>query len=122
MNTRARTVTPDTLAALDHHWMTRAACARRTDLPWTEDAHRVSDGPRAAMAQLCRTCPVRGCCRHYAKESHASAGFWAGSFRDGVDAPDLLRLLTELDDEPVGAGYGQGTDRDRQPQRKAVAT
>ncbi|WP_380163788.1 WhiB family transcriptional regulator [Jannaschia sp. R86511] len=122
MNSHARTVTPETLAGLDHQWMTRASCARRPDLPWTEDAHRVPDGVREAMAQLCRACPVWDCCRHYAKASYASAGFWAGSFRDGVDTPDLLKLLTELGDEPLGADCGQDADRARPPQRKAVAT
>lgn len=120
MNTHARTVTPETLAGLDHHWMTGAACARRLDLPWTEDAHRVGDGIREVMARVCRACPVRGCCRRSAEQACASAGFLARGFRDGVDAADLLDLLAELDEQEVVAHHEPNTGHARQVHRKAL--
>lgn len=120
MNTHTRTVTPETLGGLDHQWMAGAACARRLDLPWTDDAHRVEDEIRDAMARVCRACLVRGCCRRYAEQACTSAGFWAGGFRDGVDPADLLDLLAELDEQEVVAHHEPNMGHARQVHRKAL--
>ena len=117
-----RTVRADLLARLDHSWMTRATCARRADLPWTEDAHRVEDEIRAVMARVCTTCPVRGYCRRYATDTYASAGFWAGGFRGGAYTGDLLDLLAELDTHEVEQHFEPSARRARFVHRKALAS
>ena len=122
MNAAARTVTPETLARLDHSWMTSARCARRTDLPWTEDAHRVEDEVREVMARVCRVCPVRGFCRRYASDTYAPAGFWAGGFRGGAYTGDLLDLLAELDTTELEEHYEPSARRARHVHRKALAS
>lgn len=122
MSSHARTVTPETLGGLDHSWMTRASCARRPDLPWTEDAHRVEEEIREVMARLCARCPVRGYCRRYATKSYASAGFWAGGFRGGAYTGDLLDLLAELPEDEVLAHYEPHARNAQQVHRKALAS
>lgn len=122
MISHARRVTPETLAELDHQWMTRAACALRPDLPWTEDAHRVEDEIREVMAGICARCPVRGYCRRYANKSYASAGFWAGGFRGGAYTGDLLDLLAELPEDEVQAHYEPHARNARHVHRKALAS
>lgn len=119
MSSAARTVTPQALAGIYHGWMTQALCAKRPDLPWTEDPHRVEDEIREVMARVCR---VRGYCRRYANDTHASAGFWAGGFRGGAYTGDLIDLLAELDDDEVDANYEPQARRARHVHRKALAS
>lgn len=119
---QARTPTPETLAQYDHAWMTRACCAQRLDLPWTEDAHRVDEATREAMARVCQTCPVRGDCRRYATGTYVSAGFWAGVFRGGAYTGDLLDLLAELPDDEVQAHYAPNAHNTPHVHRKALAS
>ena len=122
MSVPRRTLTPVTLGRLDSRWMTRAACTRRLDLPWTDDAHRVEEEIRAVMAAVCSRCPVRGYCRRYAKDTYAAAGFWAGGFRGGAYTGDLLDLLAELDDTEVDAHFEPSAHRARFVHRKALAS
>jgi hypothetical protein len=117
-----RTVSPALLGRLDHWWMTRAACVRRPELPWTEDAHRVEDEIREAMARVCRTCPVRRQCVDYSRATHASAGFWGGGFRGGAYTGDLLDLLAELDEDEVRNHYALSAAAARHVHRKALAS
>ncbi|MFC3689957.1 WhiB family transcriptional regulator [Aquipuribacter hungaricus] len=102
--------------------MTRGACTRRPDLPWTEDAHRVEDEIRAVMARVCTGCPVRERCRRYASDTFASAGFWAGGFRGGAYTGDLLDLLAELDTTELKEHYEPSARRARSVHRKALAS
>ncbi len=102
--------------------MTHAACARRPDLPWTEDPHRVEDEVREVMARVCARCPVSRQCRRYANRTHASAGFWDGDFRGGAYTGDLLDLLADLDEDEVWAHFEPNARRARHVHRKALAS
>lgn len=72
-------------------WTGHAACLDAPDLPWTHDDPSPSDV--AAMAAVCRSCPVRLACAAYATTDGVTGGFWAGQDRD-LDRDDT-------DAEPV---------------------
>lgn len=59
-------------------WMQHGRCARRPDLPWLVDRHRVDADDRATMAMLCAGCPVRATCCAFADQTKVKGGFWAG--------------------------------------------
>lgn len=122
MTGRKRSVSPTGSACLDHRWMSRAACTERLELPWTEDAHRVEAEIRDLMARVCRACPVRGYCRRYATQAHASAGFWAVDFRGGAYIGDLVDLLAELPDAELHAHYEPEARKARAVHRRALAS
>ena len=63
-------------------WVDNAACTSRLDLPWTEDANKVTEDDRQAMATVCTACPVAGLCEAYADLLEATAAYWAGRHRD----------------------------------------
>lgn len=122
MTPRRPTVGTAESAGLDHQWMSQATCVRRADLPWTEDAHRVEDEVREVMARVCQRCPVRGCCRRYATDCCASAGFWAGGFRGAAYTGDLLDLVAELDEDEVRAHCEPHARRAGFVHRRALAS
>ena len=73
-------------------WIDSAACvAQRPDLPWTGDWFEATLGQLAAMTRTCHTCPVIRQCAERAERLSATAGFWAGRYRDPT-APDLVRI------------------------------
>jgi len=73
-------------------WIDLAACVvQRPDLPWTGEWFEATLGQLAAMTRTCHDCPVAGQCAERAEHLRATAGFWAGRYRDPT-APDLVRL------------------------------
>ena len=64
------------------HWTASAACARRTDLPWTRDAADVTPWQAETMRVLCRACPVLLDCLAAVDELDVTGGWWAGADRD----------------------------------------
>lgn len=92
MTAATGTAAPATSAMTETAWMTSAACATRSDLPWTTDTTRLPRRAVAAMGRVCRACPVREACAAHADATTATGGFWAGTDR----AVEQLPLFPDL--------------------------
>lgn len=71
----------------DTRWMTNGACARRRDLPWLNDADKVTAWEELTMRSICQDCPVRRRCEDFARRADISGGFWSGLNRDPEATP-----------------------------------
>lgn len=69
------------------HWTASAACAARTDLPWTTDAADVTAWQAETMRVVCRFCPALLDCLAAVDELDVTGGWWAGADRD-PNTPD----------------------------------
>lgn len=83
---------------VDDRWMHQAACVDRLDLPWITDTIDLHPGDAAAMAEVCRGCPVRDACLTYVRAVPVTGGTWAGKDRNP-------NLRTPVQDPLPGMGH-----------------
>jgi hypothetical protein len=79
---------------LDTRWMADAACADVPGLPWIDSPRRVPTVLVELMAEICATCPVLERCAVFVDEAAITAGYWAGTSRQGYTVQDLPRRRT----------------------------
>lgn len=85
------------------HWTAAAACARRTDLPWTRDAADVTPWQAETMRVVCRACPVLLDCLAAVDELDVTGGWWAGADRD-PHTPDAATTAATATATASGTG------------------
>lgn len=62
-------------------WRDAALCRLFDNLPWIEDADRVTPADTACMGTVCAACPVVFECGDFAACEGVTSGFWAGRDR-----------------------------------------